>query len=285
MTWQMTLNVSRETLDDFIEALEAFASTVSYFEQTTDKSWLIQAFCSAPPPHDEVIAHIALIASLKNVPCPHIEITEVPEKDWVSENQRSFPPLEIGSFYLYGGHIKTPIPTDKLALKIDAGLAFGTGSHETTSGCLLALQELAKKEKIESALDLGCGTGILAFAIAKLWRCPVWGSDNDPDAIVVARQNAAENHIDNCHFQLSQGFADITSPQKFDLITANILANPLIELAPAMANHISPKGWVILSGILSSQAEEVLNAYRKVGFILKDKLNLEEWSVLVLQHL
>lgn len=285
MTWKIELIVSRETLANFVELLETECVSVAYFEINEGHDWRINALCTSKPNLADINARVALLATLLNVSIPPIDIQESPNKDWLQENQRSFPPIEIGCFYLYGSHIKDTRPSDKIAFEIDAGMAFGTGSHPTTQGCLLALEKLKKANvTTNSALDMGCGSGILAFATAKLWNCPVTGVDNDPDAISVAQENAQKNDIPNLEFLVSEGFESIPSRQKFDVISANILANPLCEMAFKMSEHTKPEGHVILSGILEKQGERVINYYQDAGFSLVNQMTLGEWATLTLQR-
>ncbi|MEN8236275.1 MAG: 50S ribosomal protein L11 methyltransferase [Pseudomonadota bacterium] len=285
MSWKIELIVSRETISRFVELLEVGSASVAYFEKSEGNSWCIQVWHATKPNSTDINARVALLATLLDVPIPTVTIQEAPEKDWVQENLQSFPPIEIGCFYLYGSHIQSALPANKIAFEIDAGMAFGTGSHPTTQGCLLTLEKLAQNTdvRISNVLDLGCGSGILAFACAKLWDCPVMGIDNDPEAIAVAKENTLKNNISNIELVVSEGFAELLPYLSFDLVTANILANPLCELAPQMLEHTKPGGYVVLSGILKEQGERIVHCYQKTGFTLKDQITLGEWVTLTLQ--
>jgi ribosomal protein L11 methyltransferase len=173
-------------------------------------------------------------------------------------------------------------------LRIDAGLAFGTGTHATTRGCLEALARLDPPPV--RAIDVGCGSGILAIAMAKLWRRPVLGSDNDPEAIDVARENAALNGVaDLCTFHVADGLeaAALAAAAPYDLIVANILARPLIALAPSFARCSAADAFVVLAGLLAEQADEVRAAYVACAFACIDSITRETggalWPTLVLR--
>lgn len=168
---------------------------------------------------------------------------------------------------------------------MDAGRAFGNGRHETTYGCLLALDHLAKTRRYRQPLDLGCGAGVLALAMARLWRVPVVATDIDPWAVAVARDNARRNHLHPwVRPLLSDGFAhpNLAAGAPYDLIMANILARPLQRLAPAIAQHLAPGGRVVLSGLLAKQDAQVRAAYMAQGLYLRRRRLLGEWLTLEL---
>ncbi|MBN9541446.1 MAG: 50S ribosomal protein L11 methyltransferase, partial [Alphaproteobacteria bacterium] len=172
----------------------------------------------------------------------------------------------------------------------DAGLAFGTGTHATTRGCLEMLATLDRRETA-NAVDVGCGSGILAIAMAKLWQRPVLGGDNDPEAVTVACENAGLNDVaDLCRFVVSDGVAgrELQAAAPYDLVVANILAGPLVELAPSFAASVKPGGRVLLSGLLVEQAAQILAAYGRCGFAFERRIDLETggawWRTLVLRR-
>ena len=179
------------------------------------------------------------------------------------------------------------MPKRKIALEIDAGMAFGTGRHETTMGCIKAMLRLAKSHRFKKPLDIGTGTGILAFAAWHLFQKPVLAGDNDRDSVRVARENAALNGLKRAvKIVRSDGYraAPIRDGGPYDLILANILANPLIALAPDLKRNLSRNGRAVLSGLLRTQEKDVLAAHRAIGLELDFRLRLGEWSVLVLQR-
>jgi ribosomal protein L11 methyltransferase len=262
-------------------ALEPFGEALSSFEIDDGKAWKIEVFGESEP--DVAAVQWALQPLGSFAP----EIARLPEKDWVAESQKNLPALTAGPFFIHGSHHQGRVPKNKITFEIDAGMAFGTGRHETTRGCLLALARLAKGGfKVRRPLDIGTGTGILAFAMARLFKVPVIGGDNDADSVRVARENAALNGLKReVKIIKSDGYraAAIRNQAPFDLICANILANPLIELAPALVQVLSRNGRAVLSGLLQSQEKDVLAAHQALGLELDFRLHLKDWSVLVLR--
>lgn len=215
-------------------------------------------------------------------------ISELPETDWVAHVRRELAPVQAGRFFLYGSHDADKVPADAIALRIDAAMAFGTGHHGTTSGCLSALDQLASEGySFHNVADIGCGTAVLAMAAAKLWREPVLASDIDPVAVETAAANVAINGLEGRVICIeAAGFADerLAKAAPFDLIFANILKGPLVALAPDMAKSCSESGFVILSGLLNEQAEEVIAAYEVQGFVSYSRKELGEWTTLVMRR-
>jgi ribosomal protein L11 methyltransferase len=213
----------------------------------------------------------------------------LPEIDWVAENQRSFVPFAVGPFWVHPSHAADGMPAGLLPIEIDAGLAFGTGTHATTRGCLEVLATLDPAESA-SAVDVGCGSGILAIAMAKLWRRPVLGGDNDPDAVAVARENAVRNGVAPlCQFHHAAGLdaPALADAAPYDLIVANILAGPLIELSASFSAALRPGGQALLSGLLAEQASDIVDAYARRGLALVHQLDLTTndttWRTLLLR--
>lgn len=215
---------------------------------------------------------------------------ELPDRDWVAENQRSFRPFQVGPFWVHPSHVGDGRPTGLLALRIDAGLAFGTGTHATTRGCLEMLASLDPAET-KHTVDVGCGTGILAIAAARLWRRSVLGGDNDAEAVGVAVENAELNGVAAlCRFFASAGLEspELATRAPYDLIIANILAGPLMELAESFAAATRPGGRVLLSGLLVEQAGPMLSTYKGCGFEFERRIDLETggawWRTLLLRR-
>lgn len=202
---------------------------------------------------------------------------ELPDADWVAENQRSFRPFAVGPFWVHPSHVAGAAPAGLLPLCIDAGLAFGTGTHATTRACLELLAILPAGDAA-NAVDVGCGSGILAIAMTKLWRRPVMGSDSDEQAVTVAIENAALNGVGGlCRFVTSVGLLapEIAARAPYDLIVANILAGPLVELAGSFAGHLRPGGRVLLSGLLVEQASDILDVYGRHGLSFERRVDRE----------
>jgi ribosomal protein L11 methyltransferase len=214
----------------------------------------------------------------------------LPDIDWVAENQRSFRPFAVGPFWLHPSHVTQGQPAGTIALRMDAGMAFGTGTHATTRGCLEMLASLGA-EGVSMAIDVGCGSGILAIAMAKLWQRPVIGGDNDAEAVAVARANASSNGVgDLCRFVHASGLEapELKSRTPSDLIVANILAGPLLDLADAFSEAVRPGGRLLLSGVLVEQADHLVAAYGRRGFRRERHVDLESggalWRTLLMRR-
>lgn len=217
-------------------------------------------------------------------------LSELPEIDWVAKVRRELSPVEAGRFFVYGSHDADKVPTDKIALQIEATVAFGTGHHGTTLGCLRAFDRLADQGFAPARVaDIGCGTAVLAMAAAAILpNAVVIASDIDEVAVDVARANTAINGLSGRVICLeAAGFAHerILSSGPYDLVFANILKGPLIGLAPDMTANIAKDGLAILSGLLVVQAEAVQAAYVTNGFDLVSRDDIGEWSTLVLRRL
>jgi ribosomal protein L11 methyltransferase len=215
---------------------------------------------------------------------------ELPDRDWVAENQRSFQPFAVGPFWVHPSHIAEGQPPNTIALHIDAGMAFGTGTHATTRGCLELLATLDPLETA-NAVDVGCGSGILTIAMTKLWKRAAIGSDDDAEAVAVARENARLNGVaDCCHFVHAKGLDHEVLQERapYDLIVANILAGPLIELSDSFSTAVRTGGHALLSGLLVEQAADVLAVYERWRFTLERHVDLETggawWRTLLLRR-
>ena len=216
-----------------------------------------------------------------------VYVALLPDLDWIRLSQEGLPPVRAGRFFIYGAHDKGTVPHGVIPLKIEAGLAFGTGHHETTAMCLALISDLAKRRRFARVLDLGCGTGLLAIGMAKLWKRRVHAADIDPVAVAVARANAESNEVGplicTC---VADGLGNrvITQAAPFDCIVANILAGPLTRLAPQIAAALAPRGLLILSGLLRWQENLVLGFYRPHGLALCAIRRDGNWSALVLER-
>ena len=213
-------------------------------------------------------------------------ISELPETDWVAHVRRELAPVAAGRFFVYGSHDADKVPEDCEPLLIEAAMAFGTGHHGTTLGCLRALDQLAEGGFVgENVIDIGCGTAVLAMAAARIWPSGVLASDIDEVAVDVARSNIAANGLVGrvtCYEAAGFAHPEIARDAPFDLVFANILKGPLVALAPDMAAHIKPAGYAILSGILNEQAKDVLEVYLRSGFNLVSQEKIVDWTTLVL---
>jgi ribosomal protein L11 methyltransferase len=244
--------------------------------------WEVGAYFTDPP--DQIA--LALLAAAHGA--APFALSDLPEIDWVAHVRRELHPVEAGRFFLYGSHDADRLPPDRVGLQIEATVAFGTGHHGTTVGCLLALERLLAQGVVARRVaDIGCGTGVLALAAARVWPDPVIASDIDAVAVAVAEANAAINGLaDRVTCLEAAGFDHpaIAAAAPFDLVFANILKGPLIALAPAMARHVAPGGRAILSGLLATQAEAILAAYAAAGFAPEHREDLGEWTALTLRR-
>ena len=216
-------------------------------------------------------------------------IEQLPAKDWVSETQAGLPPVRAGRFLVYGSHDADKVPDDIVPLLVDAGMAFGTGHHGTTAGCLRIFSDLLEaKVTMNTILDLGCGAGVLAMAAAKtLPNADILATDIDPDAIMVTDQNMIDNNIaGRIETAVADGFdSSILKDRQFNLIFANILAGPLMGLADDIVAATSPGGHIILSGILDEKAEQVTQRFTNAGLKVLPQPSLEGWTSLLGQKL
>jgi len=216
-----------------------------------------------------------------------IAFDTIEAKDWVKASLEDLVPVPAGRFVVHGQHDRARVPANKLGIEIEAALAFGTGHHGTTRGCLLLLDHVLKARRPHRVLDLGTGTGVLAIAAAKALHGQVLASDIDPPSVKVARENTRLNEAGNwVQVIRATGFSAPQFAQygPFDLVLANILANPLRQLAGPMARHLAPSAHVILSGLLTHQARGVIAAYRARGLVPVKQLRIEGWSSLLLRN-
>jgi ribosomal protein L11 methyltransferase len=216
-----------------------------------------------------------------------VHVALLPDTDWIKLSQEGLPPVRSGRFFVYGVHDAGEVPRAVIPIRIEAGMAFGTGHHETTALCLSVMSDLAKSRRFSSVLDLGCGTGVLAIAASKLWRTRVLASDIDPSATAVARQNAKDNAASiTVEIVTAEGLFHPTIKHRapFDLIVANILAAPLTQLAPPIVRLLAPRGIAVLSGLLAWQENLVLSFYRPQGLVLRERRRDGPWRALVLER-
>jgi ribosomal protein L11 methyltransferase len=259
------------------------ALTASAHENEETGEWFFEATCDSPP---NVEAFVALARETLGGAVEFSVAPIDPEINWVARSLEGLAPVIAGGFYVYGSHESGPIPSGLTPMKIDAAQAFGTGHHETTTGCLEAIDMLLKRKTPRVMLDVGTGTGVLAIALAKRLRTPVIASDIDPVSVQTTADNAAQNGVANWIIPLEAtgvNHPKITQGAPYDLVVANILAGPLTALAPAMGRIVGPGASIILSGILEHQAPAVMAAYARQGMVMTQKLQRKDWTTLMLE--
>ncbi|MCP5071862.1 MAG: 50S ribosomal protein L11 methyltransferase [Rhodobacteraceae bacterium] len=271
-----------QALADAIEELEPEPTGVGVFEvEDGSGTFEVGSYFTEHP--DEI--GLALLAAVHGA--KPFAVSELPETDWVAAVKRELSPITAGRFFLYGSHDADKVPADCVPLLIEAAMAFGTGHHGTTRGCLTSLDDLANSGFVgRNVVDIGCGTAVLAMAAAKIWPEVVLASDIDKVATDTALANIRCNDLDGqIDVVTCAGFDHDRLREKapFDLILANILKGPLIALAPEMAASCAPGGYVILSGILNEQADDISETYVGQGFTQNDHLIVGEWSTIRFQ--
>jgi ribosomal protein L11 methyltransferase len=272
-----------EALGEALEALEPEPVGVGVFELEDGSGlWEVGAYFTEAP--DDVA--LRLVAAAHGA--QPFAVSRLPETDWVAHVRRELHPVEAGRFFLYGSHDADKVPEGRVPLLIEAAMAFGTGHHGTTKGCLDAFDAILEQGAMPGRVaDIGAGTAVLAIAAAL--ACPgartFIASDIDPVAVEVAAANAEANGVSArvaCIEAAGFGHPDLAAAAPFDLIFANILKGPLIDLAPDMAAHVAPGGHVILSGILNDQAAEVIAAYAAAGLGCRRRAEIGDWTTLTL---
>ena len=276
--------INASDLGDALERLTPQPIGVGVFELEDGSGlWEVGAYFSEKP--DDI--SLALLAAVFQA--EEFKISELPQIDWVSKVQRSLKPVVAGRFFVYGSHDSDKVPPDCEPLLIEASMAFGTGHHGTTKGCLLALEQLIKVGfKAKNVIDVGCGTAVLAMAAARIFSANVIASDIDSVAHSVAKLNIIANGLDqNIQCFEASGFAheQIKTKNPFDLIFANILLAPLLGLATDISKYSLSGGYVVLSGILSEQAELVVKKYTVVGFSLSNQIEIGEWVTIIFRKI
>ena len=282
---QVSVPLSRDQAYALVDAVmerDDLALTASAHEDKDTGEWVFEATTEMLP--DLLAFEEMARATLGGAVDFSISVLD-PEVNWVAKSLEGLKPVSAGGFYVYGSHEEAHPPAGMIAMRIDAAEAFGTGHHETTTGCLEAIGQTLKTRRVRSMLDVGTGTGVLAIALARRTHLPVIASDIDPIATRTTIDNARDNGAGNLVKAVTApGLKHplILRAAPYDLIVANILAGPLAELAPAIGRAAARKATIILSGILRTQAMKVINAYAGQHMVLRRRLDRGEWTTLVL---
>ncbi len=309
--WRVEIRVPWDAVSAFEEALEPKCMAVSSFRQEagtgatdrlgadqrartgtkkkssaseTNDLWRVEGFMGAEPDPLALDAALAKAARAIGVNPPKARIHLVPPRDWVAENLADFPPVRVGRYFIHGSHYGAPPPGGRVAIQLDAGAAFGSGEHPSTAACLMALDRLAKGRRFLKPLDMGCGSGILALAMAKTWRVPVIASDLDDEAVRVTARNAGINGVGRLvRTACGPGYRTpaVAKGGPYDLIVANILARPIRRMAGEVAHHLERRGVAVLSGFLERDGLPVLARHRAFGLKLASRITIDGWQTLV----
>ncbi len=288
--WKATFAAPVADADAFATLLsDAFypdAQAVATAEIEEHVSWSVEAYYEEEPNTVQIETIIRPLAEELGLPVPEIVVECLPDINWVAKSLEGLAPIETDRFFVHGAHDADKCPPARIPLLVDAGEAFGTGHHGTTLGCLKFIEKECAGRRPSRILDLGCGTGLLAIAAAKLTGRQVIASDIDPIATRVTRENARANKVHPLIKTITAKGTD--SPElrahgPFDLLIANILAGPLAQIAPDIELQLARGGTLILSGILHAQEQMVLSAYRSQGLYLHDRLRIDEWVTLRLR--
>jgi ribosomal protein L11 methyltransferase len=289
---QCPTDLSEDQVGCFLPVLEddALATSMTREGNIHTGAWRVEGWFSDKPDEAALSTKIAVIAASMGVSDNGFSVTvaPVPEVDWLEHSYRQFPAFAVGRFFIYGSHHDGNVPDGLDGLQIDAATAFGSGEHGTTAGCLEALQDLQKQgAAFKNVLDMGTGSGILAIAAWKLWRCPVLAVDIDPESVIVAARHRDINVVSADGMVCVEGSTfdqtDIAARQPFDLICANILAAPLKDMAHDLCNVVAKGGFIVLSGMLNDQADSVRECYEREGMTFSNALKRGDWTTLVMQ--
>ncbi|MEJ0019244.1 MAG: 50S ribosomal protein L11 methyltransferase [Acetobacteraceae bacterium] len=282
----VSVDVPEAALEAYEAALSIACATVGFFRDSATGNWRVEGVKPVGADDAELAGVLALAAGVTGVEAT-LHRSPTPAEGWLARSYASFPEQLIGRrFAVRGTHLTSPPAPRRISLTLDAGLAFGSGEHGSTRGCLRALERVARRRP-RRILDLGTGSGILAMAAARLLHRPVMATDIEPWAIRVARQNAEANGVGLLvRPRLANGWHDpaVRAGGPYDLVLANILARPLSLMAHHLARHLAPGGTAVLSGLLASQQRGVLISHLRCGLHLEARIQEGPWTTLVLRR-
>lgn len=282
----VSVDVPEAALEIYESALSSACATVGFFRDQRTGDWRVEGVRQAGSNEADLTAALALAAAASGVSVP-VQRTPTPAEGWLARTYASFPEQLIGRrFAVRGTHLRGHGAPGRITLTLDAGLAFGSGEHGSTRGCLRALERVAYRCP-RRILDLGTGSGILAMAAARLLHRRVLATDIEPWSVRVGRQNAAANRLGRLvRFRLADGWRHraVRGGGPYDLVFANILARPLSVMARSLAAHLAPGGTAILSGLLQTQARSVVSAHRGCGLVLEARVQEGPWTTLIMRR-
>lgn len=282
----VSVTVPEDALEAYEAALASACETVGFFRDHATATWRIEGVRAAGAKHGELTAALALAALVTGVTAA-VTIVPTQADGWLERTRAAFPRQLIGrTFAIDGTHLSGPPPAGRTTLILDAGVAFGSGEHNSTRGCLIAFERVVARRRPRRVLDLGTGSGILAMAAAKVLRRPVLATDIEPWSIRVTRENARLNRVQNdVRPILADGWraAAVRKRGPYDLVFGNILARPLRAMARDLARNLAPGGFAILAGLLRTQARDVLVAHRRQGLLLDRMIHIAPWTTLVIR--
>ena len=277
---------ARAVADLIVESFEPAEAASTAFETEEPwpgggKAWLVEAYFGFEPDEEGLRELVAVAAGEEAAAAVEFGVTE--KRDWVANALAGLAPVRAGRYLVHGAHDRARVKPNDVGVEIEAGLAFGTGHHGTTRGCLMHFDRLLKRRRPANVLDVGCGAGVLAIAAAKVLKRKVWLGDIDPVAVEVANVNAGLNNVgEYCKAIVSRGVESsaLREGAPYDVVFANILAKPLRLLAPSLSAVIARDGDAIVSGLLLADVPGVLAAWRGQGFYLRERIDLEGWASL-----
>ncbi len=273
----------------------ALSSAAARIDRKHKNPWILEWIMDEKPNKEDLISRISLQAAAHSIrdidiSADNISIEETPNINWLEKTYQEFKPFSIGPFFIHGSHYKDEVPQEQIPLKVDAATAFGSGEHETTNGCMQAMLDLKGKGACPwNILDMGTGSGILAIAAWKLWKSPILAVDNDEESVRVTARHAEMNGVSLSKSAMTCDCGDgfntpsVSKQKPYELILANILAAPVIEMAPDLVKVLDDNGYCVLSGMLVEQAHLVASAYEGEGLTLKKQYDIGEWSTLIMQ--
>ena len=285
--WQLRFPIPLDAVEEVLAVLDDEAQSFATYEEE-DGDWRCEIITRAVPNRARWRAVLEEALGDAAPAVEEIAIEPIAEQDWLEATRRGFPPLTIGRFWIHGSHVEEAPPAGAVPLEIDAGVAFGSGEHGSTMGCLLAIDALARRRRFKRVLDMGCGSAILAIAALTCWPgARAYACDIDADAVRAGAANARKNGVgDRLRTAVAEGYdrPELKRRDRFDLVLANILAGPLAEMAPDLAHTLAPGGHAVLAGLLNAQAHQVVAAHRRQGLVLESRRDVGPWATLVFRQ-